>query len=108
MASDSSGSAEGLIQIGENVIDVFNAHAQADASWSHAGRELLLRCHLPMRRRCRMAGQRFCIAQVHQALEQLERIVEAYARRQSAANLESHERTGAAAEIFAHQGMVGI
>ncbi len=59
--------------------------------------------HLPMRRRCRMAGQRFRIAQIHQALEQLERVVETHAGLQAAADFESHQRARPAAQIFLHQ-----
>ena len=73
-----------------------------------AGGQLFLRRHLPMRRRGRMAGERFRIAQVDQALEQLERVIEAHAGRQAAADFERHQRAGLAAQIFLHQGVIGI
>ena len=61
--------------------------------------------HLPMRGRCRMAGEGFRVAQIHQALEQLERIVEAHAGLQAAADFEGHERTSPAAQVLLHQRM---
>src|ERR1700722_18531445 len=96
---------ERLIQVGEDVIDVLDAHAQAYTAGSHSRGRLLLCGHLPMRRRCRMAGERFRVAQIHEALEELQCIVEAHAGLQAAADLEGHERTGLAAEVLLHQGM---
>src|SRR3984957_18974724 len=87
---------ERLVQIGDDVIDVFDAHAEADAAGGDTGRLLLRQCHLSMRRRCRMAGERFRIAEVHQTLEQLELIVEAHSRLGTAKDLECHQRASPA------------
>jgi hypothetical protein len=55
------------------------------------GRHLLGRGHLPMRRGCRVAGEGLGIAQIDQALEQFQRVVEAHARCHAAANLKSQQ-----------------
>src|SRR6202046_4007055 len=64
--------SERLVQIGDDVVDVLEAHAQATASRRPARGELLGRRHLPMGGRGGMAGERLRIAQIHQTLEQLE------------------------------------
>src|SRR5882724_9296274 len=107
MISGSNSDAERLIQIDQDVIDVLDAHAQANTAGTDPGGQLFLRRHLAVRRRCGMARQGFGVAQIDQALEQLQRIVETHAGRQSTAYLECHEGAGSAAEIFLHQGVVG-
>src|SRR5712664_1805935 len=98
--SVADGQFERLVEIGEDVVDVLDSHTQANAARCHPRGQLLLRRHLPMRRRCRMAGERFSIAQIHQALEKLERVVEAHAGFEPAADLEGNERTSPAAQVF--------
>src|SRR6202162_1255625 len=87
MISDSNGGAECLVQIDQDVIDVFDAHAQSNTAGTDAGGKLFLRRHLPVRRRRGVARQRFRVAQIDQSLEQLECIVEAHSGRQSPAYL---------------------
>jgi len=53
------------------------------------------------------AGERFRVAQIHQPLEQLERVVEANAGRQAAAHIESQQRTGSSPQVFLDQPVVG-
>src|SRR5271165_1095670 len=89
-----NGDFERLVEVGEDVIDVLDSHAQANAAGSHTRRQLFSRRHLPVGRRSRMAGEGFRIAQIHQALEEFERIVEAHACAEAAADLEGHERAG--------------
>ena len=74
----------------------------------HAGLGLLLRRHLPVRRRCRMAGERLGVAEIDQPLEQLQRVVKVLARVQPADDAERHQRARAAAEIFLRQRVIGI
>src|SRR6202049_4314264 len=81
---------ERLVEIGEDVVDVLDAHAQANTAGCHPRGQLLLRRHLPMCRRCRVAGKRLRIAQIHQTLEELECIVEAHTGLEAAADLEGH------------------
>ena len=87
---------------------MLDAHAQAYAAGSHSRSRLFLCGHLPMRRRCRMAGERFRVAQIHEALEELQCIVEAHAGLQAAADLEGHERAGFAAQVLLHERVIGI
>src|SRR5277367_1916386 len=48
------------------------------------------------------------LVNIHQALEQLERIVEAHPGLQAAADLEGHQRARPAAQVLLHQRIVGI
>src|SRR5262249_60607666 len=63
------GGVERLVEVRQNVFDVLDADAQPDHLGPHAGLALLLRRHLPMGGRGRMAGERFRVAHVDQALE---------------------------------------
>src|SRR5580698_6152416 len=58
-----------LIEIGDDVVDVLDADREPNQIRLHAGLELLLRRHLPMRRRSWMACKRFRIAQIDQSFE---------------------------------------
>src|SRR5580698_8770723 len=80
--------AERLVEIRENVVDVLDADAQADASRTDARGELLLGVHLTVGGGGRVTGERFRVAEVHQALEEPERVVEAHARRQATVHVE--------------------
>ena len=68
---------------------------------------LLLGRHLPVRGRGRMAGERLGVADIHQPLDQLERVVEALAGFEAAVDAEGHQRAGAPAEIFLRQRVIG-
>src|SRR6185437_9383831 len=59
-----------------------------------------------MRRRSRMAGQRFGVAQIDQALDQTESVVERDGTVKPAADPEGHERASPAPEILSHETMV--
>src|SRR5262245_43091348 len=54
-----------------------------------------------------MAGQRFRIAHVNQALDELERVVAFLSRGEAAAHAESQQRAGTTAEILAGQRVIG-
>ena len=97
-----------LIEIGDDVVDMLDADAEPDHFRPHAGLALLLGRHLPMRGRGRMAGERLGVAHIDQPLEQLERVVEALAGVKPAGDAEGQQRTGAAAEIFVRQRVIGI
>ena len=100
------GGCQGLVQIREDIVDVLDADAEADAARADAGRQLLGGRHLPMRGRGRMAGQGFRIAQIDQPFEELQRVVEPQPAVQSAANIERQQRASAATEIFLHQRVI--
>src|SRR5579863_5255986 len=101
------GGTERLVEIGDDVIDVLDADAQAYGLRPDACDALLLGRHLPVRGRGRMAGERLGVAEVHQALEELERVVEARARVVAAADGEGEQRAGATAEILPVELVVG-
>src|SRR3954469_5089316 len=99
---------ERLIEIGDDVFPVLDADAQADQLRRYAGLALLRLRHLPVGRRGRMTGERLGVAKVNQAADELERIVEARARRVSAAHTKSDERASLAGEVLLRQSVVGI
>src|ERR1700676_4602721 len=97
-----------LIEIGDDVVDVLDPDAEPDHFRPDAGFFLLLGRHLPVRRRGRVAGERFGVPHIDQPLEQTERVVKILARRKAAGDAEGQQRTGAAAEIFVGQNMILI
>ncbi len=101
------GGSERLVEVGDDVVDVLDTDAQADHLRPHPGIALLLRRHLTMRGRGRVARQRLGVAHVHQALDQLERVVALLAAREPAMHPESHERAGAPVEVFLRERVMG-
>src|SRR5664279_2802493 len=59
----SDGKLERLGEVREDVVDVLDSDAQADAALGHARRQLLRRRHLPVGGRCGMAGEGLRISQ---------------------------------------------
>ncbi len=59
---------EGLVEIGDDVVDVFNADAEPYRFGKNAGLALVFRRHLTMRGGRRMAGERLRIADVHEGV----------------------------------------
>src|SRR5207247_197439 len=101
--SAAGGGGECLVEVGDDVIDVLDADAQAQGLRPNAREALLFRRHLPVRRRCGMTRQRLRIPQVHQTLEQAQGVVEAGTGIVAAANREGQQRARPPAEIFLHQ-----
>src|SRR5690242_9112105 len=99
---------ERLIEIGQNVVDVLDADADADRLRPDARLLLLFGRHLPVRGRGRMARKRLGVAHIDQPLDQLERIVKFLARFETAGDAEREERAGMAAEILARQRVIGV
>ena len=62
-------------QLRDDVVDVLDTDGEPDHFRPHAGFLLLLCRHLPVRGRSRMTSERFGVAHIDQALEQLERVV---------------------------------
>src|SRR5258708_943335 len=62
------GRRQRLVDVGDDVIDVLDADAEADRFWINAGRLLLVRRHLAMRCRGRMASERFRVTDIDQPL----------------------------------------
>src|SRR5262249_53963915 len=99
---------ERLVEIRDDVVDVLDADGEPDHFRPHAGFLLLLRRHLPVRGRSRVASERFGVAHIDQTLEQLERIVKRLAGLEPADDAEGEQRTGAAVRIFLRQRVIGI
>src|SRR5439155_2865110 len=90
---------ERLIEVGENVVDLLDPHAEPNRLRAHPGLLLLLHRHLPMRRRRRMARQRLGVPQIDQPHEQLERVVESLARLEPPLDPKRQQRTGPPPQI---------
>ncbi len=73
-----------LIEVGDYIIAMLNAHTQPDHFRFHAGLTLLIDSHLSMSCRGGVAGQRLRVTNINQPLEQLERVVELLARLEAA------------------------
>src|SRR5258706_4309574 len=54
-----------------------------------------------------MAGQRFGIADIHETLDQLERVIELLAGFESSLDSKRHQRAPMAAEIFSRESVIG-
>src|ERR1700733_3198614 len=92
------GLAKGLIEVGEDVVDVLDSDAEADHLGQYARVALFFGGHLPMRCGSRMACERLCIAKVHEARDKVKRIVKFYGGCVSAFDADGHQ----AASAFVH------
>src|SRR6185312_10021721 len=99
--------AERLIEVGEDVVDVLDPDAQPDHLGPNAGLLLFFGGHLAVGRRRGMAGERFGVADIDEALEQLEAVIEALAGLEPSSDSEGQERAGLSAEIFLRQRVIG-
>ena len=68
---------------------------------------LLLCRHLPVRGRGRVTGQRLGVANVDEACDQLQRVIEGLAGLHAALDAEGEQRGGVAVEIFLDQRKIG-
>ena len=98
---------ECLVEVLDDVIDVLDADAQAHEVRADAGRGLLLSRHLAMRGRSRMGHQRAHVADVHETLEDLERVVELDAGLKASLGAEAEQARGLAASVLLCQLVVG-
>ena len=85
------GGGQGLVEIGDDVVDVLDADREAHVAGRHAAGQLIGRAQLRVRRAGRMDGQRAGIADVGHVIEELERIDEARARLAALPELEADE-----------------
>src|SRR5215470_3991861 len=107
LVSSAAAGIQRLVDIVDDVVDMLDADAQPDHLRPDAGLTLLVRRHLPVRRRSRMAGERLGVAHVHETLDQLERVVEPLTGREAATDTECQKRAGPAAEILGCEGVMG-
>src|ERR1700722_7942208 len=73
-----AGRSQRLVDIFDDVGDVLDADRKPDGFRQHAGHALLLGRHLAVRGRCRVAGERFGVADIDEAGDQLQRVVEGF------------------------------
>jgi|HubBroStandDraft_4_1064222.scaffolds.fasta_scaffold250821_2 hypothetical protein len=97
---------EGLIEVGDDVVDVLDPDAQPDHLGTDACGFELICGHLPVRRRGRMAGQRLGVANIDQPLDETERVVEPLAGIEPSFYAERQQRGGAAAQIAPRERVV--
>ena len=75
-----SGLGESLIDVGDDIIDMLDPYRKADEVFRHARPRQFVRSQLAMGRRCRVTCERFGVADVHQAQDQVEGVDELTAR----------------------------
>ena len=85
-----------LVEIGDDVVDMLQAHRQPHIAGRHAGGVLVFLAQLRMRRRGRMNGERARIADIGDMVEHLERVDETFARFHAARQLEADKSAAAA------------
>src|SRR5580698_3656036 len=91
---------DGIVEICEDVANVFNADRQPDQLGSYAGVFLLFDRELGMSGRRGVDDQRFGIANVSQQGKQLERIDQLLARLEASLDAEGDQRALAVGQIF--------
>ena len=87
------GGFDRLVEIGEDIADVFDAHREPDHFRRHAGIGLLLDRELLVRRRCRVNHQRLGVADVGHQREEFQRIDQLLPGLVSALDAEGDERS---------------
>src|ERR1700716_1011725 len=102
-----AGQRERLVDILDNVGGVFDADRKPDGFRQNAGQALLLGGHLAMRGRSGMAGEGFCIADIDQPRDQLQRVIEGLAGLKPALDAECEQGRSVAIKVFLHQRVIG-
>src|SRR5512134_4127926 len=82
---------QGLVDIGQDVVDMLEPDGKPHVVLRHAGRELVLRRELRMRCARRVDGEAARVADIGDVIEELQRIDEAPARLASALELEADQ-----------------
>jgi len=91
---------KGLVEVGEDVVDVLDADGEADKFGADATGELLLGGELRMGRGGRVNRQRLGVTKVGNVGEQLERVDELCSRFCSTFNSKDNNASTFAAEVF--------
>ncbi len=73
-ASASPGRRQALVEIGENIVNMFYADRKPNIAFRNPGRELFFRAELRMRRRRRMNGEAAGIADIGDMVEELQMV----------------------------------
>src|SRR5437867_9705656 len=104
--SSANSRIERLIEVADDVVDVFDADTEPHRLGFNPGLALFFNRHLSMSGRGRMAGQRFGITDIHEPLDQLESVIELLAGLEPSLDPKGHQRAAAAAEIFLREGVI--
>ena len=102
-----AGLRQRLVDILDDVGDMFDADRKPDGFRQHAGHALLFGRHLAVGGRSRVAGERFRIADIDEPRDQLQRVVEGLAGLEAALDAEGEQRRRVAVEIFLDQRVIG-
>ena len=94
---------QGLVQIGQQIVDVLDTDRQAHGFLAHAGLLQLFGIELAVGGGRRVRGQRLGVADVDQAREQLQRVLEARAGLAAALHAKREQAGRLAAQVLAHQ-----
>jgi len=101
-----AGGSKSLIDIFDDVADMFDADRKPDGFGQNAGHALLLGGHLAVSGGGRVTRKRLRVADVDEPRDQLQRIVEGLAGLKTALDAEGEQRRGVAVEIFLDQRVV--
>src|SRR5689334_1475586 len=85
-----------LIEIGDDIVDMFDPDAKPDHLRLHAGAAELFRCELPVGCGSRMASERFGVANVHKPLEELQFVIKPFAFFETTFHAEGEKRAALA------------
>ncbi len=91
---------KGLVEVGEDVVDMLNADGEADKFWADTTGELLLGGELRMGRGGRVNRQRLGVTKVGNVGEQLERVDKLCSRFCSTFNSKDNNASTFTAEVF--------
>src|SRR5579871_2610884 len=90
---------EALVEIGQDIVDMFEPDREPDIAFRHAGGQLFRRIELGMGRRCRVDREAARVADIGDMIEQLEGIDEFPSGFAAALEFETDQPTVATLEI---------
>src|SRR5690606_29491226 len=94
--SDALRLGEGLVDIGDDVVDMLDAHRNAHQVFRNASPRQLFRAELAVRGRSRVAGQRLGVADIDQPQDHVQRVDELAACFHTALDAEADNTRGLA------------
>src|SRR5580658_7314051 len=103
---DHGSGVEGLLQIGNDVVDVLDADAQANQLRGNAGVALFFGRHLPVSGGGRVARERLGIAEIYQPLDQFQGVIEFDRSIVTALESDRHQRTSVVTQVLLRQVVV--
>src|SRR5438105_2939320 len=98
---------ERLIEVGDDVIDVFDPDAEPNHLRFHPGLALLFGRHLAMCSRGRVTCQRLYVTQIDEPLDELERVVEVLGGLKPSLDPKGNQSAGLAGKVFLGERIIG-